>query len=173
MIRIPLNQSVWWNLVRVLNVVQMWSHQKGSWDSSDFFLQEAKWFLFYSCRPMFQSCFLLGYIGGYIQTGSLLHSKPIGTPVFKYRILLIEKFVHDAVPLGFASVGWLPVFCGVTFAIAVPLCGVTSGSVGWERASARIALRDHIKQVNVRQIESWMQNSNAIDRKDRHTFRNA
>ena len=79
-------------------------------------------------------------IGGYIQTGSLLHSKPIGTPVFKYRILLIEKFVHDAVPLGFASVGWLPVFCGVTFAIAVPLCGVTSGSVGWERASARIFL---------------------------------
>ena len=56
---------------------------------------------------------------------------------FKYRILLIEKFVHDAVPLGFASAGWLPVFCGVTFVIAVPLCGVTSGSVGWERAIAR------------------------------------
>ena len=139
MIRIPLNQSVWWNLVRVLNVVQMWSHQKGSWDSSDFFLQEAKWFLFYSCRPMFQSCFLLGYIGGYIQTGSLLHSKPIGTPVFKYRILLIEKFVHEAVPLGFAPVwgdflffvgwllrslchcvGWLPVVWGEKGLALVP-----------------------------------------------------
>ena len=80
-------------------------------------------------RTFDQTSFHVCAIGGYIQTGSLLHSKPIGTPVFKYRILLIEKFVHDAVPLGFASVGWLPVFCGVTFAIAVPLCGVTSGSV--------------------------------------------
>lgn len=36
-----------------------------------------------------------------------------------------------------------------------------------------IVLRDHIRQVNVRQIESWIQDSNTVDRKDRHTFRNA
>ena len=61
--------------------------------------------LFKTYRTFDQTSFHVCAIGGYIQTGSLLHSKPIGTPVFKYRILLIEKFVHDAVPLGFASVG--------------------------------------------------------------------
>ena len=36
-----------------------------------------------------------------------------------------------------ACVGWLPVFCGVALASAVPVCEVTSCSVGWERANAR------------------------------------
>ena len=53
-------------------------------------------------------------------------------------ILLTKKFVHVAVPVGFASMGWLPVFCGVTFASAVPVCGVTSGSVGWETSNAYV-----------------------------------
>ena len=55
--------------------------------------------LFKTYRTFDQTSFHVRAIGGYIQTGSLLHNKPIGTPVFKYRILLIEKFVHDAVPL--------------------------------------------------------------------------
>ena len=44
-------------------------------------------------------------IGECSQNGETPCTKRIGTLVFKYRILLIEKFVDAAVPVGFASVG--------------------------------------------------------------------